>query len=141
MDIKKIIPTPAEEVEAYVASLFGNLATTTPDTSSGSICRWFRLAASGSATWHTEADVIFRKVTGSTVQFCLTQGTLNYTQIAALGTGTELGNNQIICFVSNNNAEALDLNVFVPKGRQVTLSVSSSGTCTLQVFYDLVRLT
>jgi hypothetical protein len=132
--------SPAQEVELFVESLFGNIATAPPDTSQ-TVCRWFRLAASGTATWRTEADVIFRKVTGSTVQFCLTKGTLTYTQIAALGTGTELGNSQIICFVSNNATEATDLNVFVPKGEQVTLSVSSSGTVTLQVFYDLVGLT
>jgi hypothetical protein len=136
LDAQKVTPskTGFDDVIAFVDALFKNVVTTTDDaTEKRQGSKHFVVAASGTAVWKTEHDTWIRKISSDTAQYALTSNGLTYTQLLALTPPVNIGAGVI---VYANAAQIDNMNVFVPKGATLTLSVSSGGTERIIVYYD-----
>lgn len=123
---------PAREVEQFVESLFGGIVA----TSIGTVTVHLVIAASGSVTWKTDSDMILRKLASDTAQNAVTTNGMTYTNLAALTAPANLGSQQVLVY--SNAAVSENINAKIPKGTKLTVSVSSSGTQRMTLYFDLV---
>ena len=129
--------TPAQQVEAFVESLFGNIATTTGATSTRQVTRHFAIAASGSSQFKTAKDEWLRKCSSSSAQYSVSLNGMTYTQIQNITAPAQIFGNQILVYNPAGQGGQLDgINVFIPAGSTVTVSVSSSSSQILVLYFD-----
>jgi hypothetical protein len=134
-DIKMSHPTPAEEVEAFVESLFGNIATATTATSKGTVVNHFIVAASGSVVWTTDKDTILRKIQSDTAQYALTTNGMTYISLLATGAPAQFGGSSVIVY--SNSAVTDNINAFIKAGTKLTFSVSSASVQRANLYFDI----
>jgi hypothetical protein len=98
--------------------------------------KFWVIAASGKAVWKPDGDRLLHKISSTTAQWALTMNGMTYTQLAALTPFTELGGGQVLAY--SNQATQDGMNIFIPEGTELTLSVSSSGTQWIMLFWDFL---
>jgi hypothetical protein len=127
--------TPAQEVEAFVESLFGNIATTTSDTSKKQVVDHFIVAASGKVEFTPNQDLFVRKIQSDTAQYALTTNGMTYIQLAALVAPVQIGGSGVIVY--SNSLITDNINVFVKAGTKLTFSVSNTGAQRANLYFDI----